>query len=246
MAIRIFKTIHELLEAMAVYFITTANNAISLNGEFNVVLSGGNSPQLLYSMLASLDFKNQTNWEKINFFFGDERHVPSEDPRNNALMVTKVLFEPLHISASKIFSINTTLSPNEAANEYAKKITTHFKGHKAQFDLVLLGLGENAHTASLFPYTPVLADKSASIKTVFLKQQNEYRITMTAPMINQSRYIAFLVYGHAKAEAVHHVLEDEPDLEKYPAQLIHPNHDNLHWYLDEAAASGLKKKFKTE
>ena len=69
---------------------------------------------------------------------------------------------------------------------------------------------------------------------------------MTAPMINQSRYIAFLVYGHAKAEAVHHVLEDEPDLEKYPAQLIHPNHDNLHWYLDEAAASGLKKKFKTE
>jgi|ERR1035437_2136185 6-phosphogluconolactonase len=210
MAIRIFKTIHELLEAMAVYFITTANNAISLHGEFNVVLSGGNSPQLLYSMLASLDFKNQTNWEKINFFFGDERHVPSEDPRNNALMVTKVLFEPLHISASKIFSINTTLSPNEAANEYAKKITTHFKGHKAQFDLVLLGLGENAHTASLFPYTPVLADKSASIKTV------------------------------------HHVLEDEPDLEKYPAQLIHPNHDNLHWYLDEAAASGLKKKFKTE
>lgn len=243
MAVRIFKTMHELLEAMAVYFISTANNAISLRGEFNIVLSGGNSPKLLYALLASPDFKNQTNWEKINFFFGDERYVPSVDPRNNSLMVTKVLFEPLHISASKIFSINTTLSPDEAAREYAKKITAHFKGHKAQFDLVLLGLGENAHTASLFPFSAVLNEQSASIKAVFLNQQNEYRITMTAPMINQSRQIAFLVYGQAKAEAVHHVLEDEPDVEKYPAQLIHPSHDNLHWYLDEAAAAGLIKEY---
>lgn len=246
MAIRVFKTVQELLEAMAGYFIATANEAISLSGEFNVVLSGGNSPRLLYSMLSSPDFKNKTDWEKINFFFGDERHVPPGDPRNNALMVTKYLFEPLHISASKIFSIDTTLSPDEAANEYAKKIAAHFKGHKIQFDLILLGLGENAHTASLFPYTPVLADKSASIKAVFLQPQYEYRITMTAAMINQSRHIAFLVYGQSKAEAVHHVLENERDVEKYPAQLIHSNDNNLHWYLDEAAASGLKKMLKTE
>lgn len=239
MAIRIYKTIHELLGALAGYFITTAKSAISLRGEFNVVLSGGNSPKPFYCMLASPDFNYQVNWNKINFFFVDERYVPPDDPRNNSRLAKENLFNPLTISNSKIFSINTSLSPDEAAHEYAKRIAIHFKGHKARFDLVLLGLGENAHTASLFPYTSVLADQSASIKTVFLKQQDEYRITMTAPMINQSHNIAFLVYGQSKAEAVHHVLKDEQDVEKYPAQLIHSDEAVLHWYLDKTAAAGL-------
>ncbi|MES2332522.1 MAG: 6-phosphogluconolactonase [Bacteroidota bacterium] len=239
MEIRIFKTIQELQETMAVHFIATANNAISLRGECNVVLSGGNSPQSLYSMLASPDFTYAVSWDKINFFFGDERYVPATDSRNNARMVKEILFDPLHISASKIFSINTNLSPDEAANEYADTIATHFKGGEVRFDLVLLGLGENAHTASLFPYSSVLNEQSASIKAVLLKPQNEYRITMTAAMINQSRHIAFLVYGLAKADAVHHVLEGEQDVKKYPAQLIHSDYADLRWYLDEAAASGL-------
>lgn len=240
--INIFKTIGELITAVADYFVTTAQSSISLSEEFNVTLSGGSSPKLLYEMLASPDFKHQVDWDKVNFFFGDERWVPANDPENNGLMVKKALFDPLHISSSNIFAIDTSLSPGEAAKKYTATIANHFKDQDARFDLILLGLGENSHTASLFPYTPVLADRSASVKAVYLEQQNIYRITMTAPLINQARHIAFLVYGEAKAEAVHHVLEDELNEKKYPAQLIHSEKGDLQWYLDEAAASGLKNE----
>jgi len=244
MTINIFKSVQELLMAMVDYFISTCKSSISSRGEFNVALSGGSSPKKLYEILASPGIKEQVEWEKINFFFGDERYVPADDPENNALMVKRALFDPINISASKIFPINTSLSPDEAAKEYSEKIATHFKNQKARFDLILLGLGDNSHTASLFPHTPVLTNKSATVKAVFLEEQNVYRITMTATLINQARHIAFLVYGQAKAEAVHHVLEDGPDPEKYPAQMIYPEDGELQWYLDETAASALKEELR--
>ena len=242
MKINVFKTVQELLVAMADYFVSTAKSSISSRKEFNVALSGGSSPKRLYEILSSSDFKHQVEWDKVNFFFGDERYVPADDPDNNALMVKKALFDPLNISSSNIFTINTSLPPEEAAKKYTLTIANHFKDQKIRFDLVLLGLGDNSHTASLFPYTSVLSDKSASVKAVFLEEQNVYRITMTAPLINQARHIAFLVYGEAKAEAVHHVLENGLNEKKYPAQLIRPDESDLRWYLDEAAASGLKKE----
>lgn len=246
MQVHIYKTVQELLMAMADYFVCTANSSISSRREFNVALSGGSSPKRLYEMLASPDFKHQVEWDKVNFFFGDERYVPANDPENNALMVKKALFDPLNIPSSNIFTINTSLSPEEAAIKYALTVANHFKGQKIRFDLILLGLGDNSHTASLFPHTNVLSDKSASVKAVFLEEQNVYRITMTAPLINQARQIAFLVYGDAKAEAVHHVLENEPNEKNYPAQLIRPDEGDLRWYLDEAAAFRLKKEFTSE
>ena len=242
MKINVFKTVDDLIPALAGYFSTTAQDSISSRGEFNVALSGGVSPKRLYEMLASPDFKEQIEWAKINFFFGDERNVPREDPENNARMVKKVLFDPLKISESRIFAVDTTLPPQEAANRYMSAISHHFRGQKIRFDLILLGLGDNAHTASLFPYTAVLKDESASIKSVYLEQQDLYRITMTAPLINQARHIAFLVYGDAKSKAVYHVLENGRDPEKYPAQLIHPENGDLQWFLDETAASGLQRE----
>ena len=242
MKINIFKPVQELLMAVADYFVSIAQRSISSHGEFNVALSGGSSPKRLYEMLASPDFKHQVEWNKVNFFFGDERYVPADDRENNSLMVKKALFDPLKISSSNIFVINTLLSPEDAAKKYISTITDHFKDQQIRFDLIILGLGDNSHTASLFPYTFVLTDRSASVKAVFLEQQNVYRITMTAPLINQARHIAFLVYSEAKAEAVYHVLENGHDAEKYPAQLIHPGNGDLQWYLDEAAASGLKKE----
>ena len=242
MKINVFKTVQELLVAMADYFVSTAKSSISSRKEFNVALSGGSSPKRLYEILSSSDFKHQVEWDKVNFFFGDERYVPADDPDNNALMVKKALFDPLNISSSNIFTINTSLPPEEAAKKYTLAIANHFKDQKIRFDLILLGLGGNSHTASLFPYTSVLSDKSASVKAVFLEEQNVYRITMTATLINQARHIGFLVYGDAKTDAVRHVLEDVIDTEKYPAQLIHPENGDLRWYLDEAAASGLKKE----
>jgi 6-phosphogluconolactonase len=243
MIFHIKKTIPELIKAIAGHFISISKNAIASRGEFNVVLSGGNSPKKLYKLLASPEYKKQVNWKKVNFFFGDERYVPANDPENNAYMAKKTLLDPLNISESNIFPINTSLSRQKAAKSYTATITAHFGGWEPRFDLILLGLGDNAHTASLFPYTPVLTDKSASVQAVFLERLEVYRITLTAPLINQARNIAFLVYGQEKAEAVHHVLEEEFDPEKYPAQLINPVKGELHWFLDKAAASLLDRLF---
>jgi 6-phosphogluconolactonase len=237
--IHVFKTEHDLLIAFANFFIEKAQYFINNYGEFNVSLSGGDSPKKMYELLASPDFRGRLDWEKIYFFFGDERYVPANDKRNNALMAKHALFNPLKIQISHIFTIDTSLSPSESARKYMEVIAFHFKDQKVQFDLILLGLGNNAHTASLFPYSPVLSDLSAAVKSVYIEQQNSYRITMTAPLINQAHNIAFLVYGDSKAEAVKHVLKDAIDAERYPAQLICPQDGDLQWFLDEAAARNL-------
>lgn len=236
-SIHIFKTEQELLKALADYFIKTAAHAVDTDKQFNVVLSGGNSPKKLYELLASDHYKDKVDWKKVYFFFGDERYVPEDDLQRNSLMAEQALFNPLKITSPQVFKVDTTLSPDNAAANYYELIRNHFKDKSIQFDLILLGLGDNSHTASLFPYTPVLAETAITVKSVFLKEQNVFRITMSAPLINQAKQIAFLVYGKEKAEAVHHILEDEMNIEKYPAQLIHPVNGKLHWFLDEAAAS---------
>lgn len=237
MTINIFNTEHELLSAITKYFIEIAKKSIKEHEVFNVVLSGGNSPKKLYKLLSAAEYKNQIDWSKINFFFGDERYVPEDDEKRNSLMVQKFLFEPLKIPPTQVFKVDTTFSPDEAARKYNETINAQFKFKSVHFDLTLLGLGGNSHTASLFPFTPVLHENAATVKSVYLKEQNTHRITLTAPMINQSKHIAFLVYGKEKAEAVHHVLKDKHNIEKYPAQLINPREGELKWFLDEAAAS---------
>jgi len=236
MKINVYKTEEELLKAFADFFITTAQKNIAEHGAFNVVLSGGNSPKKLYELLASASFKKKIDWTKLFFFFGDERCVPADDPANNAMMVQQTLFTPVHILPDKIFKIDTALSPNEAAAKYMEVIKNHFKGNLPHFDLIILGLGENTHTASLFPYHSALTETTAKVREVFLKEENRYRVTMTAPLINEAHHIAFLVYGKSKAEAVRHVLKDKTDIQKYPAQLINPVHGDLQWFLDEASA----------
>jgi 6-phosphogluconolactonase len=236
MRINIFKAEHELLLAIALYFIKIAKETIAEQGAFNVALSGGNSPKKLYKLLSTDEFEDQVDWSKVNVFFVDERYVPADDAQNNSLMIQNALFEPLKMSASQIFRIDTTLTPDDAAKKYNETIVAHVKQIPVRFDFMLLGLGDNAHTASLFPFTCVLAETYATVKAVFLKEQNSYRITMTAPMINEAKHIAFLVYGKEKAQAVYHVLKDVRNPEKYPGQLIHPAGGELQWFLDEDAA----------
>lgn len=236
MEMHIFETYQALLSAMATYFVDTAQRAIDVKGAFNVALAGGNSPKKLYELLASEPFKHQIDWNKVYFFFGDERYVAESDSQRNSGMVYKALFEPLKIHEMQIFTIDATLLPDDAAQIYDNTIKTHFENQPVQFDLMLLGLGDNAHTASLFPSTPVLTEIEATVKAVTLEDMNSTRITMTAPLINQSKKIAFLVYGADKAEAVHHVLKGAKDFEKYPAQLITEGAAEIHWFLDNAAA----------
>jgi len=241
MELNIFNNENEVLAALAEHFVKIANESIVARGKFSVALSGGNSPKKLYELLAS-SYHDKVNWEKVYFFFGDERYVPQTNKDSNYLMVKRALFDPLYISPSNIFPVDTTLSPREAAEKYQEEIEAFFDDEELSFDLILLGLGDNSHTASLFPFTPVLHDRTPGVKEVFLPDQQVYRITLNAPLINEARHIAFLVYGEAKAVAVHHVIEDDEDIEEYPAQLIEPIVGEIQWFLDKAAAAMLKHR----
>lgn len=242
MEIHIYKTVDEVIEGLANYFVQTVNTSIKEKNECTVVLSGGNSPKKLYELLATPVYSRQIDWDKIYFFFGDERYVPFNDPENNGNMVKKALFEPLMIPDANIFYINTAVPPDEAAKKYSKRILSHFKNKPVRFDLILLGLGDNGHTASLFPHTAVLQEKKALVKAVYLEDQSSYRITMTAALINEAPAIAFLVYGASKVNAVYEVLEGEKDFQTYPAQLIIPEEGTVLWFLDEDAAKNLIKR----
>lgn len=242
MNLNIFDTEDEVLGALADYFVKVAVDSIAERKKFTVALSGGSSPKKLYELLASLSYADQVEWAKVYFFFGDERNVPQTDKDSNYLMAKTALFDPLYIEPSNIFAVDTSLAPEQAAQKYQEEIETFFDEDELRFDLVLLGLGDNSHTASLFPYTPVLHDRSPGVKEVFLADQNVYRITLNAPLINEARHIAFLVYGEGKAEAVHHVLEDDEDIENYPAQLIDAIDGDVEWFLDSAASERLEDK----
>jgi len=243
MDIEILNNPGDTLINLAAYLVTLAERAISDRGKFSVALSGGSSPKAFYELLASDGYKNKVDWDNVYFFFGDERNVPHTDKDSNYLMAKTALLDRLEtIDHSKVFPVDTSLSPDEAAAKYTKTIARYFDGEPQYFDLILLGLGDNSHTASLFTYTPVLHDASSSVKADYLEDQQVYRITFTAPLINDAHHIAFLVYGASKAEAVHHVLEDAKDIENYPAQLIAPTHGEVHWFLDEAAAADIKHK----
>lgn len=239
MKLHVYDTEQEVIKGIADFFVKTVNHTIITKDECSVVLSGGNSPKKLYQLLTSEEYREQVDWSKISFFFGDERYVPFDDPGSNGLMAKQTLFDPLQIDESKIFYIGTTLSPEHDAANYTDAIFTYFGERQVKFDLVLLGLGDNSHTASLFPYTDVLQEEKAIVRSVFLEDQKTYRITMTAPLINDAHHIAFLVYGNGKAEAVHHILKGERNIELYPAQLIQPLDGTVNWFMDTEAAKNV-------
>lgn len=242
--LQIFEKVDDLINALANLIVDVAKKSIRQRGEFNFVLSGGGSPRKLYELLASTAFRDKIEWEHTYFFFGDERFVPEGDAERNSLMAKESLFDPLNIKNQNIFEVDTTGTPEESAQKYSDSIDAHFKSKAVEFDFILLGIGDNSHTASLFPHTSVLMEKEATVKSVFVEELDKYRITMTAPMINNAKNIAFLVFGKDKAEAVHHILEDsEGSAEEFPAKLIHSNNNNLVWFLDEEAAALIHKKF---
>lgn len=237
--IRIFTSPEAVLPALADFIVSLSKVSIEREGRFNLVLSGGNSPKRLYELLASTSYRNKIEWARVFFFFGDERYVPPDHKDSNFLMAKNTLFDPLKIADDHVFGIDTSLPPAESAIAYENQIRKHF-ANSCSFDLILLGLGDNSHTVSLFPHTTVLHERKALVKEIFVKEVNMYRITFTAPLINLAHAVAFLVYGESKAEAVHHILEDSPNVEEYPAQLIKPENGELHWYLDTAAAARIK------
>jgi 6-phosphogluconolactonase len=237
--IRIFKDPETLLPALADFVVGRGRTSIADTGRYNLVLSGGSSPRRLYELIASTH-RTSLDWNQVYFFFGDERDVPRDHKESNYRMARETLFEPLNIQGDHVLAYDTTLTPAKCAEAYEEGIRQYFGGGGFEMDLILLGLGDNSHTASLFPHTKVLHEKKAFVKECFVAEVNMYRITLTAPFINKAKAIAFLVYGGGKADAVRHILKDKPDIDQYPAQLINPSNGELHWFLDEPAAEGIK------
>jgi len=240
MNLLIYKTKSELLKDLAEYVIAIGEKAIAEKDIFNFVLTGGNSPKDLYTLLAT-EYREKLDWTKVFFFVGDERNVPPGHEDYNGLMAKKSIIDPLNIAADHVFFVDTTLAPKDAALAYAKSITDHFKGADLSFDLILLGMGDDAHTASLFPGTDALTDQHVTVVSNYVEKMATYRITFTAPLINKAKNIAFLVFGEAKAVAIKHVIEDEPKNPMlYPSQLIEPTDGGLTFFLDSEAAKLLE------
>ncbi|WP_118951969.1 6-phosphogluconolactonase [Taibaiella helva] len=238
MTLNIFDTQQEALEMLARYFVQLANEAIEDRDRFTVALSGGHTPEALYILLAG-DYRQKVSaWNKVYFFFGDERYVPHTDAASNYRMAKATLLDPLNIPADHIFPVDTTLTPEAAALAYQQQIDDFFLSHEIRMDLILLGLGDNAHTASLFPYTDVLNETDAGVSAVWTGDSG-WRITLNAPLINQARNIAFLVFGEEKAEAMQHTFSKEINTAHYPAQLIRK--ERIAWFTDKSAAARVQQ-----
>lgn len=237
--IRVFNDFETLSQAAAEMLVVLANQAITFYGHFNVVLSGGQTPRRLYELLATPPFREQIHWEAVHVFWGDERCVPTNDPRSNVLMAQRTLLDHVRLPADQIHPIQGDLPAALAAFNYETELRNFFNSRPPVFDLILLGLGENAHTASLFPHTPVLDEKERWVKGVYVAEQSMYRVTLTPPLINQAKEVIFLVNGANKASALQEVLEGAYQPHERPAQLIHPNGAHPIWLVDKAASHKL-------
>ncbi|MBS1733882.1 MAG: 6-phosphogluconolactonase [Bacteroidetes bacterium] len=227
-------------ETVADKIIAVYRDSIAAHGRFNIALSGGNTPQKLYELLSQKKYAEQVNWTKVFVFWGDERCVAFDDADNNSHMAMLALLDHVPIPQGHIFRIPVLLEPAEAAAAYEISIKQHFMEMPPQFDLILLGLGEDGHTASLFPGTSILHETTSLVKEVFVEQKNVYRISFTYPLINYAANIMFLVTGKDKTQIIKSIFAGNKKL-NYPAQLIKPVNGALFWYLDEEAAAQLKK-----
>ena len=204
-----------------------------------VALSGGSTPRLLYELLAdpNAPFRDQIAWDRTHFFFSDERHVPPDHPDSNYRMVNEALFSRVPLPAQNIHRVLAE-KPNaeEAANAYEADLRKSFGEAIPAFDLVLLGLGEEGHTASLFPHSPALKETKRLVAAPWVEKLNTYRITMTLPILNNGKSVVFLVTGASKAEVLRTVMNTDRKPDLYPAQAISPTNGAVSWFVDEAAA----------
>lgn len=236
--IEIFDNPELLAAAVARRFGMLAEKA-SAQQPFSVALSGGNTPRRVYELLAT-DFKSKINWQFVHIFFGDERTVPPEDPASNYGMALASLISRVPVPEGNVHPISGAGDPKDNARSYERALRRYFAGSAwPRFDLVLLGMGEDGHTASLFPGTAGISEEKAWVVANWVEQLNEYRITLSAPAINSAAQIMFLVTGANKASQLLSVLNGPFQPNVLPAQFIKPDLGDLIWMIDKAAASRL-------
>ncbi|HEX9078185.1 MAG TPA: 6-phosphogluconolactonase [Desulfuromonadaceae bacterium] len=216
-----------------------AQRAVRERGRFAVALSGGNTPRRMYELLARDPFRKGVPWPKTHIFWGDERCVATDDPRNNARMACETLLDHVSVPPDQVHPMACGSDPRESAREYETLLRGLFPGALPRFDLILLGLGENGHTASLFPGVPVLEERRRWVAEASPAGEEVQRLTLTLPVINSAACVAFLVSGAAKAPILREVLEGDPDPRRVPARLVSPE-GRLFWLVDRAAARLLR------
>ena len=241
--IRIFESGAEVAAAAANRFIELGREAISKRGRFAVALAGGSTPKRAYELLASDDYKSLLDWSQVHIFFGDERAVPPDDDESNYRMANEALLARVGLPDRNIHRMNGVGDVVAHARLYEDEMRTFFNDAAwPRFDLVLLGLGDDGHTASLFPGTEVLAEREDWVAGVWVEKLGAYRITLTPPAINHAAHIIFLVTGETKAERLREILRGEAGPAHLPAQLIKPLDGSLEWFVDRAAAALLSQQ----
>jgi len=217
-------------------FVTAAVEAIGARGRFSVAVSGGSTPRPLFQLLATEEFRTRIDWERVHFFWADERCVPPDHPDSNFKAAYDLLLAKLPLPAANIHRIPGELAPLEAARAYERDLRGFFAGeHVPVFDLILLGVGEDGHTASLFPGKEGIGEKERSAVAVYVEKLHSHRVTLTLPVLNSARRVVFLVAGGEKAEIVREILEEGET--RYPAALVAPPSGEVIWLLDREAAA---------
>jgi 6-phosphogluconolactonase len=242
--IRILKSSQGLYEAAAVEFATQALAVVHSGRKFTVALSGGSTPRSLFTLLAT---KPGIPWDKVCFFWGDERHVPPTDPESNYRMANEALLSKIPATAENIFRIRAEeKDAATAAHEYERVLKKFFQlspGELPRFDMILLGLGTDGHTASLFPASLGLAEGHRLVIANWVEKFKTHRLTFTFPVLNDAACVIFLVSGSDKAPIVREALENSAA--HLPSQQVRPSHGRLLWLLDSAAASALSTNRST-
>lgn len=227
--------------SVAQQFVELAAQAMHEHGRFRVALAGGNTPKPLYELLATREFAARVDWSHTEVFFSDERCVPPDDARSNFRMAADALLQHVPLPASQLHRMRGEDDPALAALSYRQELAAAFRTVSApRFDLILLGLGENGHTASLFPGTAALREFLHSVVPQYVEVQHEWRLTFTRPVLNNAAQVWVLACGAAKAEIAQRVLEGRFEPQVLPAQYLRPSAGQLVWWFDGAAAARLQ------
>ena len=227
--VRVSADVNELSLRAAEATVRTINEAVQTNGSFSLALSGGNTPRTLYRLLSS-QFRHLIPWTKVHVFWGDERYVPLDDPHSNYHMARETLLDAVPCPTGNVHPMPTELpDPDAAARDYEKMLKSYFSKDWPRFDLVLLGLGDEGHTASLFSGSPALEEKKRWVVAVKAPAEPPLRLTLTLPALNHAANVYFLVTGSNKAQALHHILTGPPDPGTYPASGVRLTQGTVIW-----------------
>jgi len=238
--VQVFDDPEQVAREAAGLFVRLSIEAISTRGSFSVALSGGSTPRRIYELLASDDYRTQVSWPSVHVFFGDERTVPPDHADSNYRMANETMLSLVPVPAKNVHRMNGVGDAAASASEYESELRAFF-GDLAwpRLDLVMLGMGDDGHTASLFPGSAALEEQQAWVVANWVEKFQTWRITLTAPAINAARRVLFLVTGAGKADRLREVLKGERDPARLPSQLIQPRDGTLEWLVDRAAAAKL-------